>query len=108
MNVANVLNKAADLIEERGWFQGNLRDDNDKRLCANMALAEAAEIRLQGDVSTRYTLYTQAQLVLLKHLSITILWDRVKGSLIIEWNDAPGRTLSEVATTMRDAAKGIA
>lgn len=108
MTPAVVLNKAADLIEERGWFQGNIRDD-DKRLCANIALSVAAEVRgdlMQGEgASERYALYTQAQVALLKHLDIQPELGRVRGEAVICWNDTPGRTLSEVATAMRAAAK---
>lgn len=108
MNASAVLNKAADLIEDRGWFQGTVPLGN--RLCANMALGEGANIR--GDLGlgplAHHVAYKQAQLTLIKHLDLPRTLGSVLGSIIVEWNDKPGRTLAEVATALRAAAKEAA
>lgn len=92
---AEVLEEAAKIVE-RGWRQGMpIRDEMGRvvECCAAVAVSEAA-----AGVGAYYDSHVRA---------IDLLTSFVRGAgfgRIAEWNDAPGRTASEVAATLRGLA----
>jgi hypothetical protein len=111
----SLLTRAADIIEERGWYQGSWTG-NGGCVCTwgalNVALAEAADLvddeapkppdpdYVPGDL---YNVYASAEMTLANAI-IDASCDTGMG--IAEWNDAPGRTKSEVQDLLRRAAGG--
>jgi hypothetical protein len=97
MNVAEVLNKAADLIEPEGkWTQGEMaKGKTGSKVLPNSPLAvcfcAVGAIRRVA----RLPIYYDALNVLAKKT----------GPFIGRWNDAPKRTQAEVVATLREAAK---
>jgi hypothetical protein len=85
--VAAVLDRAADLIEERGWIQGRCKDETG--ICALHAIDLATP---DDDDDEMYWHTSEA------------VWQRV-GWNITGWNDAPGRTAAEVIAALRAAAE---
>lgn len=100
--VADILNRAADLLEKPGaWHQGSWFDTSSTRaiadgdyscMCAEGALVLAIE---RGPYAIE------------DHPAFDVLTEFVGGS-IVNWNDEPGRTQAEVVATFREAAKSAA
>lgn len=95
MNVAEVLNAAADLLEKPGgwtqetygkWDEGN---ESYSCLCLFGALGETAGWLDDATVSVKA----------LDAVRVVV------GDNPIEWNDAPGRTQAEVVQALRQAAE---
>lgn len=84
MNTSEILNTAADLIEERGWRQGTAGAG--EGVCAISALAAAAP----GPSK-----WLHAANVFADYLSV---------ELVFVWNDAPERTATDVVAALRSAA----
>lgn len=101
--IPQILNKAADLIEERGFAQGTKKENGrpggveGPALCAALALHEAGDAL--GDYS-RADVF-DARKVLCAHVGISAE-DRLFG--VYGWNDEPGRTGEEVVAALRGAA----
>lgn len=109
-----LLTRAADIIEERGWYQGSWAG-NDGCVCAwgalNIAIAEAAGLVndeaakppdpdfFPGDL---YNAHAEAELVLSRTINRAAN-DTYVG--IEKWNDEPGRTKEEVQAMLRRAAE---
>ena len=99
MNVSDILNKAADLIEPEGaWTQGNYGDQiiedgrpiGYKCLCVFGAISQCTPSSSDGEV--------WAMNALADYLGL-----RATGSVIV-WNDDPSRTQAEVVSALRAAA----
>lgn len=96
--VAEVLRRAADILDENGWGQGWLIDpDGGSCACAVGAIQLASgmtpqEIRYGG---------------LTKELAVraTRFFSAVLKSTVSAWNDEPGRTAEEVIAKLREAAE---
>lgn len=88
-HLADVINKAADLIDERGLWKSNVAEYlPNGPLCVVLALDEVAgPIREFGK-------------------AIDLMDARVGGDLI-GWNDAPERTKDEVVAMMRSVAAEV-
>jgi hypothetical protein len=98
---AQLLNRAADILDERGWFQGNYVGATGC-VCA-LGARHLAVTELDGN-PTRATFATGAE--------FETALDRIYGALqtdstdgIADWNDAEGRTKEEVQELLRRAAK---
>jgi len=91
MNVSEVLNKAADLIEEKGWVQEAF--SNRYGYCAIGAIREC--IWGKDVPSNSPELWDGA---------IERLVKTVREAHIPSWNDAEGRTKEEVIAKLREAA----
>lgn len=89
-SVAQVLEDAADHIEQKGWCQGEYEADGGA-VCAVGALDYAT------GVSARGWLFGPAHRVFQRRL----------GLHIENWNDAPERTAHEVIDELKLAAKDI-
>lgn len=103
LNTSSVLDTAANLITENGWFQGAV-DYDSPALCANMAIGDA--VRMANNIGTAVT-YGVAARALLNHITdATISLDQpARGNAIVRWNDEFGRTQDEVVQALRGAAQ---
>lgn len=89
MTTAEILEKAAEIIERDGWGQGNGIWPPNGGACLVTGICRAEGM---SDTNTRIA-----------------LWDVVRSYLdfdgpIYEWNDAPGRTQEEVTRMLRGLA----
>jgi hypothetical protein len=102
-----LLTRAAEILDERGWFQGwYIRDDG--CVCAVGAVNLAAS---EADGNEALDLDAESEW---DNISTSVRWARenalealrgaVDGS-IVEWNDKPGRTKDEVQAILRRAAE---
>lgn len=101
---ADIFNRAADLIEAEGWFQG-MRVQGTQCHCAMTAVEQALKMTPAGRDGREADLDVLAAM-LTKLLKKTIIHRDV--SAVIAWNDADGRTKSEVIALLRDAAREAA
>lgn len=86
--VATILRAAADRIERDGWCQGtDLADDG------SCCMVRAYEDASNGDDDA----YVAAAHAMRRHIDATPT----------VWNDAPGRTVSEVLAALRGAADAV-
>jgi len=88
---ADVLNKAADLIERDGWTQGTYQLDGKR--CVDGAISATSH-----DWSTWRNRKEAREL----------LRDTIGAQILVDWNDAPGRTKTEVVAALRAAAERAA
>lgn len=97
MTPAEVLDGAADYIEEYGWTQGSESSSAPGcPTCAGIAIDVAAK---DGDD------VHPAWFAAMDFLCRVIGTPGDPGAAsVIEWNDTPGRTQAEVVTTLRTAA----
>lgn len=92
--IAEVLDKAADVIEVRGWCQRTL-ETGDGRVCMEGAISVACGVLGHPSVGPQYS---NALCAVGLHL----------GNLIpYRWNDAPGRDKYEVIDLLRTVAKEL-
>jgi hypothetical protein len=101
--VHEVLRKAADLIEQRGWAQRRFEDANG-RLCIHGAIhLVVSRLAVRNDWD-RDSLSTAAWHQFLEY----ILAEGVEPDLVrlgfMRWNDSPERTKEEVVRALREAA----
>lgn len=94
--IAKIINRAAELVEE-GWHQGSLaRTENGKKhRCMFCAIVDAADgdQRTYGEVADAVSGYIRRH-----HGS--------ENNTVI-YNDTPGRTQQEVVDTLRAAAREV-
>lgn len=90
--VPEVLERAAHIIEQRGWIQKD--SENCDGVCLTHALSMATEVS-----SVRYGAVTApvCNTLGLPHL----------GASLMVWNDAPERTKDEVIKALRDSAARV-
>jgi hypothetical protein len=88
VTTADVLNRAADLLEEFGWCQGRAGSKAEGTMCLDRAIGEA-----EKDLGI---LLARARTTLSEHIGIP---------LPFIWNDTPGRTKEEVVRALREAAR---
>ena len=103
MKTSEILAKAADLIEQRGWSQGWYCDDAGS-LCATGAILAAAGIEPEARESANlWATFDDA-----KWADADRAWrvvDDVVNAHTPAWNDARGRTAAEVVAALRGAAE---
>jgi hypothetical protein len=96
MSVADILEKAADIIEPEGaWTQGTYCDDelDGRRLCLVGAVASALGTNAYD-----------AEKWIVRNRIATRYFGREEEGWLISWNDAPDRKQSEVVAKLREAA----
>jgi hypothetical protein len=93
MTPDEILDRAADLIDERGWCQGTYQDSAGG-LCIDAATAVAAMGRLDILRAIKNSSFVDATLAVVEAVDATTF----------KWNDAPERTQEEVTSTMRAVA----
>lgn len=98
MNVAEVLDRAADRLMIDGWVQRDLHNVGGH--CALGAL-EMVTIHELAYFPEALTIRDNAIDALLEHLNHTDAWH------LAAWNDEPGRTADEVIDMMRHCAKAL-
>ena len=96
MTPEEILAKAADLIEERGWCQGVGITGTGQR-CLGRALWDATGLPIDAQCPA-VPAWRDAEAALTKEL------DPLD---IILYNDAPGRTKEEVVTALRNAKRWL-
>lgn len=106
MKTSEVLNRAADLLEERGWRKGDWGLDNDGEpsgaLCLEGAVIAAMPMkeRLFHRGGVMYSTYDECP----AGLAVERYLDSKPGAGGYNWNDAEDRTASEVIEVLRACA----
>jgi hypothetical protein len=98
MEVAEILERAADLIEPEGrWTQGALAKSKTGR-----------QVIPEGRSAVCWCVYGAIQRITGTPLGSRALWDALKASVgtvnIASWNDTRGRTQAEAVAALREAA----
>jgi hypothetical protein len=91
--IGQVLTRAADLLEERGWCQGELTNDQGQH-CALGAIVEVAG----GESAVREHLQFYRGI-------LPRIEDIIGEPDLLLWNDESGRTPAEVVAVLRAAAR---
>lgn len=89
VSVADVLTRAADLLEEFGWRQGDYGSKREGTFCMLGAVDAAC-----GDLGANFH----------NDGVCLALYKSFEDASVVKWNDAPGRTKAEVVAKLRDAA----
>jgi hypothetical protein len=101
MNTSEVLNRAADLIEERGWTKGTGGWPGHRNHCGPLCLEGGLLATLGVDWSDPSAVcdaqYTHAWKAMADYVGRTPLF-------LFMWNDVQGRTQAEVIEVLRAAA----
>jgi hypothetical protein len=100
VTVADVLERAADILEEFDWCQGSSGSKAEGYMCAVGAIGEAVVDfgSAAGPFTTKDSPFRQACAILgwPKELD---MWP------LAVWNDKPGRTKAEVVAVLRSSAQ---
>ena len=107
-HTANVLHRAADLIEERGWTQATAGDPgadpwgggsgSAAPVCIEGGILAALGVDTEGDLPPLDFIHCTAYKAVQTYLGLP------DSELVFHWNDETGRTASEVIETLRAAA----
>ena len=97
MTPAETLRKAADVIRERGWYQGDFEKYPGGPCCASEAIYRASGV-YSGNYSDQRQLLSKAFDFLSEAAGLS------PSELIAPWNDAPERTADEVIAALLKAA----
>lgn len=100
MNTAEVLERAADLIEERGWWQQDEECEQGDSLCAQLAIA-AAKTEIEFEYMERFV----PEQLLMEHLGIESTRNWLDP--LFNWNDDPIRTKEQVVKELRSCAASL-
>jgi hypothetical protein len=104
MNTSEVLNTAADLIEERGWKRGNDGFRGKGGLCLEGGIIAALGWEWGAVPEMAFSGYTcPAYEAVRDHLDVVRNGDNYTERLWL-WNDAPTRTAAEVIEVLRACA----
>lgn len=87
----DVLHRAADLLEEFGWWQFGYGSKQAGKFCALGAVDEALR-----DLGCEAMSSSFASMP---------LYESLNGGSVVDWNDAPYRTRAEVVARLREAAE---
>lgn len=99
MSVAEVLNKAADLLEKPGaWTRGTYARDSAGQLVASSDHTATCWCAMGATIRAAFSLGTRSGDAIEQIAKFA-------GDNIGAWNDAPGRTQAEVVAALRQAAK---
>lgn len=116
MKTSNILDKAADEIERRGWHQGGFISEPNNggmatcKVCALGAIILAAGERPSGLILALRGRAVDAAATLAKHLALQVDSDEIfehQGLIQAvgnEWNDNAAQTAEQVIDALRDAA----
>jgi hypothetical protein len=108
MKTSDVLNKAADLIEERGWQNADHSVGDDPW---GGGADGSTPLCLEGGILAALGLSTGKELIppigFTRCASYRAVADHLYGDparMVFTWNDAPGRTAAEVIEVLRACA----
>ncbi len=104
VTAADILERAADLLDREGWTQGISMNRHGAR-CMSRALFDAGRGHLLAKVEPDTT--PAPSLEAFRACEQEISLDDRPG-LLVSWNDAPGRTKEEVTTALRNAVTYLA
>lgn len=103
---ADVLHRAADLLEEFGWCQGDDAKDADGRSLIDPTSPRAVSFCVGGAYTRACDdLGRDTHALSIMHLKEVL---GVSELFVYLWNDRPGRTKQEVVSALRSAAEGTA
>jgi hypothetical protein len=99
MDTPQILTKAANIIGERGWFQGASVDPDGTGVCAVGAMRVAVGLNPLPDD------YVPADEEDVDHASEEFVqWLGIYAMSVVDWNDSPRRTKEQVITALRECA----
>lgn len=96
---SEILNRAADLIEERGWTSGPRGMEVDGPLCLEGAIGAVIGAEVIGGLRPFYA-YSDVEACPAGTAVIAYLGEQHPD----QWNDRPGRTATEVIEVLRAVA----
>lgn len=101
MNTSDVLNRAADLIEERGWAKGEgwYQGDDSASLCLEGGIQAALGIRDEDYESDDEFRSCPAYKAVASYLGLSR-----RDQYVYDFNDNDGRTQAEVVEVLRASA----
>lgn len=109
-DVADLLEQAADRLDVYGWGQDNYRS-TDGSYCAMGAIRSAFETSADQGLArallARVDAVDRVALALEESGKVPLGEPMSPASVIICWNDVPGRTQGEVTDLLRKVAKDI-
>lgn len=97
---AEILLKAADVIDEIGWYQGDLYDPRGTGMCTMAAMYVGAGLNLHRVMTCKDT--SQAGADVDAAIGRFQQWLGVES--VVEWNDARERTVEQVTSALRQCA----
>lgn len=101
MRVDEVLDGAADALDEIGWGQGNWLNPETGCMCLDGAL----EYAVTGDARAASDKASDAFMAIAEYMHARR--DRFVLSSPVLWNDTPGRTKEEVTALLREVAAHV-
>jgi hypothetical protein len=102
VNTSEILDKAADLIEERGWNQGWYVNDCGG-MCVRGAMFAAVGVAIPVSKTAPWPTY-EPQLGRDVYAATVVMDEHVR-TPVERWNDYPRRTAAEVVEALRAAAR---
>lgn len=100
VTATDLLDDAADLLEQRGWYQDGAQGPNGE-LCALSAISVATNRACVDENTLVHAMRAATQ-------ARAALRANIEPPHISVWNDHPDRTAAEVIQTLRDIAGEIA
>jgi len=105
-SASKILQRAARLIEEKGWQQGSVEPVQQE--CLATALEHSFREKEYSIVDFNYAREALSQVLQIPREPKKLPGDPLDvpywGRHLMEWNDAPGRTKSEVLESLQSAA----
>jgi len=105
-SASNILNRAALLIEEKGWQQGSVEPVPQE--CLATALEHSFREKEYSIVDFNYAREALSRVLQIPRDPLKLPGDPLDvpywGRHLMEWNDAPGRTKNEVLESLHSAA----
>jgi len=99
VNTAEILARTADVIDEVGWYQGDLYDPRGTGMCTLAAIYAAAGVDMAKATPSEADAICAA---------IESLQGRLGVESVVNWNDAPERTAEQVTSALRRCAAEVA
>jgi len=105
-SASNILNRAALLIEEKGWQQGSVEPVPQE--CLATALEHSFREKEYSIVDFNYAREALSRILQIPRDTLKLPGDPLDvpywGRHLMEWNDTPGRTKTEVLESLQSAA----
>jgi hypothetical protein len=102
----NIIKRAKQLIEQRGWQQGSVGEV--KTECLTTAMEHAFKEKDYSIVDFNYAREALSRVLKISREPGAVAGDELAvpywGRLFMEWNDAPGRTKQQVLNALTEAA----
>lgn len=103
MRTPELLEKAADILEERGWFRGGYQDPHGSAVCLIGALSIAAG--LPANALGTWDKDNDPDAIARVHFAIEAFERDLDTEVdVSDWNDELAETALEVTTTLREVA----